>query len=300
MKKEATIKAPFGYYGCKQRLSARILKELPPHNAWVEVFCGSAALTLAKSPAPIEIINDINGDIVNFFRQLRQNTSQLEKLIRLTPYSREELERSRIPEPNLSELEKARRFFVQAMMAINGSFGEAKGGFSFSNSYSRDGREARVSRWNSSMDYLEKVARRLRRVRIENQDALKLFRDFEDRPASLVYFDPPYLGDRMLGYDFDQPSFDYHELLLKAIVKAKCMVFISGYQNDLYDHYLNPSKGWRKRIIATATRGNNGKNARREEVIWLSPSYQKASETGHIPIRLSKHERRFKKLNPRR
>ena len=67
----------FGYFGSKQRIAARFQDRLPPHNAWVELFCGSAARTLAKKPAPIEVINDINGDIVNFFRQLQANTSRL-------------------------------------------------------------------------------------------------------------------------------------------------------------------------------------------------------------------------------
>ncbi len=300
MRATRAIKAPFGYYGCKQRLSARIVEELPPHNAWVELFCGSAAVTLAKAPAPIEIINDINGEIINFFKQLRDNTKDLERLIRLTPYGRDELETSRILENDIPEIERARRFYVQAMMAINGSFGDVKGGFSFSNSYSRDGMEARVSRWHSSRKQLEAVAKRLTGVRIENQDAIKLFRNFADRPATLVYLDPPYLGDRLPGYDFDQTSVDYHERLLQAILKAKCMVFISGYQNDLYEQHLSHEKGWRKTVIATATRGIDGKNAHREEVIWFSPRYQKTLRSGRIPIRLSAHERQFKKLNPAR
>lgn len=295
-----SLRAPFGYYGCKQRLSARLVAALPPHNAWVEAFCGSAAVTLAKEPAPIEVINDIHGEIVNFFRQLRENTAELQRLIRLTPYSRQELELSRVPTETMSDVEKARRFFVRAMMAINGSFGEAKGGFSFSNSYSRGGKEARVSRWNSSADHLEKVAARLNRVRIENKDALKLFKDFADRPATLVYFDPPYLGDRMRGYDFDQTSIDYHEQLLKAVVKAKCMIFISGYHNELYETYLSSDRGWRKRVIETTTRGHNGKNADREEIIWSNRHYQKALESGRVPIRLSAQEKRYKKVNPKR
>src|SRR5207302_11446921 len=98
-----------------------------PHNAWVELVCGSAAMTLAKSVAPIEIVNDINGEIVNFFQQLRDNGAELNKLISLTPYARAEFENARLKEPNLSRLERARRFFVAAMMAINGSFGDAPG-----------------------------------------------------------------------------------------------------------------------------------------------------------------------------
>lgn len=294
------LKAPFGYYGCKQRLSSRIVATLPPHNAWVELFCGSAAVTLAKKPAPIEVINDIHGEIINFFRQLRENTTELQRLISLTPYSRQELEQCRVPTAAISDLEKARRFFVSAMMAINGSFGEAKGGFSFSNSYTRSGREARVSRWNSSGVHLEKVAARLSRVRIENKEALNLFMDFADRPATLVYLDPPYLGKRLRGYDFEQTSPDYHEQILRAVVKAKCMIFISGYHNALYESYLTSATGWDKRLIETTTRGNNGKNADRVEVIWFNRAYQRAVESGRVPVRLSAQERRYKKVNPKR
>src|SRR2546423_13052363 len=102
----------FGYFGSKRRLAAKIQDRLPPHNAWVELFCGSAAMTLAKRPAPIEIINDINGDVVNFFRQLQSHTSELKNLIYYTPYSRAELELARNHDETITDLERARRFFV--------------------------------------------------------------------------------------------------------------------------------------------------------------------------------------------
>src|SRR2546426_4067516 len=74
-------KSPFGYFGSKQRLALRIAQILPPHNAWVEAFCGSAAVTMAKKAAPIEIINDANQQIVNLFHQMRENTVELLRLI---------------------------------------------------------------------------------------------------------------------------------------------------------------------------------------------------------------------------
>jgi DNA adenine methylase len=292
--------APFGYYGCKQRLASRIVTELPPHNAWVEAFCGSAALTLAKKPAPIEVINDINGEIVNFFRQLRDNSTEMRRLLKFTPYARKELEHARSQETELSDIERARRFFVTAMMAINGSFGEAKGGFSFSNSYVRRGMEARVSRWKTMPDYLRLVADRLSHVRIENKDAIKLFANFVNRPATLVYLDPPYLADRMRGYDHDQYSEEYHERLLRAAIRAKCMVFPSGYENDLYHDYLTRARGWHKRRIETTTRGHNGKDSERTEIIWYNEQYSNAFKSGLVPVRLSAKEKRYKKLNPER
>ncbi|MBK9521355.1 MAG: DNA adenine methylase [Rhodocyclaceae bacterium] len=87
-KKWTPLKAPFGYYGGKQRVASKIVGTLPVHNAWVEAFCGSAALTCAKQPAAIEVINDINGEVVNFFRHLRDNSAELCRVIKLTPYSR--------------------------------------------------------------------------------------------------------------------------------------------------------------------------------------------------------------------
>jgi DNA adenine methylase len=259
----------FGYFGSKLRIAAKMHDKLPPHNAWVELFCGSAAMTLAKEPAPLEVINDINKDIVNFYEQLRERGDELLMKILLTPYAREELHLARTSDGRASKLEKARRFFVSAMMAVNGSFGPVRGGFSTSNSYSRNGMEARVNRWHGMSQYLVTVVERLRTVRIENKDALLLFKDFSKRPATLAYFDPPYLGDRLPGYDHDETSEGYHERLLKAATKAKCMVFISSYANDLYDDYLTAANGWHKEVVDATTKGSNGKSQSREEILWF-------------------------------
>lgn len=290
----------FGYFGSKLRIAAKLHKKLPPHNAWAEPFCGSAAMTLAKKPAPIEVINDINGDIVNFYEQLRDHGDELRRRIRLTPYARGELDLSRSTGRRISKIERARRFFVAAMMAVNGSFGKAKGGFSVSNSYSRNGLEARVNRWNRMPDYLDKVVKRLRHVRIEHKDALTLFRAFSKRPASLVYLDPPYLGDRLSGYDFDANCEAYHEKLLKLAVKAKCMVFISGYDSRLYRKYLTKRNGWSRETIKAVTKSHNGKSLDREEVIWFNTAYVAASKKKAVPIVLSRQEREDGKVNPER
>ena len=290
----------FGYFGSKLRIAAKMHDKLPPHNAWVELFCGSAAMTLAKKPAPIEVLNDVNRDIVNFYEQLRDRGDQLLTKIELTPYARLELDISRTVQTRISKLERARRFFVAAMMAVNGSFGPDQGGFSFSNSYSRNGMEARVSRWNRMPEYLLTVVQRLKTVRIESQDAITLFNKFANRPGTLVYLDPPYLGDRIRGYDHDQTSEEFHEKLLKAVAKAKCMVFISSYDNKLYRKYLTRSSGWRKRILKATTKGSNGKCLDRKEIIWFNSVYLNAEITGRVPVRLKKKERDNYKINPER
>ncbi|MEX2410507.1 MAG: DNA adenine methylase [Candidatus Paceibacterota bacterium] len=295
------VTPPFGYFGSKNRIALQLCKDLPRHNCWVEAFCGSASLTLAKPPAPIEVINDIDSEIVNVFKQLRENPEKLYKVLELTPYAREEFENAIIKNTtNASELERARIFLIQAMMAINGVFGEAQGGFSYSQSYSRNGRDARVNRWCNLPDRLSKVVSRLRSVRIDNRDAKEIINMFINRPATLVYLDPPYLGDRTKGYTNDLNDENYHQELLELAIQANCMVFISGYENELYSELLTEKKGWSKKTIATITKDSNGKSHDRSEVVWMNSQYKKAIDTDSIPIKLTQKEIKEKKLNPER
>lgn len=300
-KKEGHIriaKSPFSYFGSKHRIALPIIKHIPPHNAWIEAFCGSAAVTLAKCPAQIEIINDINGEIVNFFKELRENGDELCELIELTPYAREELTNARIYKNNISSIERARRFLVSSMMAINGVFGEEAGGFSYSNSYARQEREARVSRWHNLPGRLKAVVARLRNVRVEKKDARDLIKDFLNRPATLLYLDPPYLGNRTQGYDYDQNDERFHKGLLKLACKAKCMVMISCYDNELYNATLKPELGWKRIKIATHTQGSNGKRTTRTEILWLNKVCVEAKKSKVVPVALTKRERKLGKINP--
>jgi DNA adenine methylase len=294
------INAPFGYFGSKNKIALKLCAELPPHNCWVEAFCGSAALTLRKSPAPIEVINDIDNNIINFFEQLRDNFDALYKLVELTPYAEQELTNARLHIEGLNDLERARRFLIQAMMAVNGIFGEEKGGFSYSDSYSRNSHDARVNRWNNLPKRLTLVIERLKTVRIENKDAKKLIYRYLNRPATLLYLDPPYLGDRTSGYNKDANDEEFHIELLEFSNKAKCMIFISGYENDLYNSILSKKRGWQKKYIETITKDTKGKSHERIEVVWMNKHYQKALKTGKVPIILTETERKQGKLNPER
>ena len=295
------VKAPFGYYGAKQNIARKIINTLPPHNAWVEGFCGSAALTLAKHPVPIEVINDLDGQIVNLFNQLRNNSEALCRAVALTPYAREEFEQALAPfGADLDPLERARRFLVKTMMTVNGTYGSSRSGFSYSSSYAREGKEARVNRWYNLPARLEKVGDRLRGIRIENRDALELIEMFRNRPATLMYLDPPYYTQTDHKYVIDANDRQFHLNLLKACKRARCMLLISGYENDLYDEQLTQEDGWKKWIIETHTRDTSGKSYARSEVLWMNRQFQKAKLQGKIPILLRKKERYDNKINPPR
>ena len=296
----ARASSAFGYFGSKARLSREILKYLPPHHCWVELFCGSAAVTMAKRPSNIEIINDLDGDIVNVFRQLREHPDQLVRLIALTPYAKSEYEDASMKDAGGDDLERARRFLVRAMMSVNGVLGRSRGGFSFSNSYSRSGREARVNRWLNYPDRLEAVAERVRCIRIENRDAVTLLQEFSNRPATLVYIDPPYLVKRKSGYVFDVDSDDFHERLLRQAVVSKCMILVSGYDSEMYNRLLSSANGWSRMSFEAFTKATSGNELGRNEVLWMNTLAAKALERNRVPIRLSKKEALEQKVNPTR
>ncbi len=293
------MKPAFGYYGAKVRIASHIINALPPHNAWVEAFCGSAALTIAKKPAPIEIINDLDDQIINLFDQLRNNSEKLIRAISLTPYARKEYFGAKNIDDSIDPLEKARRFLISTMMTVNGAVGETGAGFSFSQSYSRNGREARVNRWYNLPKRLEKVVERLKSVRVENRDARELLKMFINKPATLFYMDPPYLIKRSHQYKHDIDE-KFHVELLELSNKAKCMMLISSYNNDLYNEMLSPKNGWVKTVIDTNTADTSGKKYERKEVLWKNQTFERAFMNHRVPIRLSQKEKKQHKVNPTR
>jgi DNA adenine methylase len=270
----------FGYFGSKKRITPQLVALLPPHSSWVELFCGSAAVTLAKPRAPDEVLNDTNADVVNFYTQLVHNKKALLQHLDLTPYAREEFELAISDADPGNPLEKARRFYVRSMMSINGAGGANPGGFSYTNAFSRDGREGRVNRWLNAVAQLDGVARRLQTARIECRDALDLFSEFSSQVNTLVYFDPPYLGERAASYDCDIREESFHVRMLTDAMRARCMVLISGYENDLYADLLTPADGWHKVAIVAETRGSNGKSHARREVVWMNSWMHEARQRG--------------------
>ena len=253
-------------YGAKWRLAPWIVKHFPPHHVYVEAFGGSAAVLLSKEPSPVEVYNDLDGEVVNFFRVLREQPEDLARAIAFTPYARSELDTAW--EPTADPLEAARRFAVRSWMTIGGPTTRWKSGFRF-----RKGRRMAVLlRWWQEMpERLAAVAFRLRGVLIENRDYREILEDF-DGHETLFYLDPPYPPDtrsrqwRRGGYRFEFSEVDHRELL-ERITALRGMVVLSSYPSPLYEDILSRA-GWR-RVERVVTNGN-GKPA--TEILWLNPA----------------------------
>jgi hypothetical protein len=162
------MKPPFAYYGGKARLAPWIASLLPPHRIYVEPFAGSAAVLFAKKPAVHEVINDVNGDIVTFFRMLRDHPEDLARACSLTPYARDEFAAAELDCP-LSDLERARRWWVVVNQGFNKS-GRARNGWS--SSVECQNGEAKTVQ--NRIAHLTAVAHRLGSVTIDNRDAVDI------------------------------------------------------------------------------------------------------------------------------
>ncbi|MBM3315312.1 DNA adenine methylase [candidate division WOR-3 bacterium] len=242
----------FGWYGGKFSHLDWLLPLLPKCTHYCEPFGGSAAVLLNRPPSSVETYNDIDGEVVNFFRVLRDRPSQLIRAIGLTPFAREEF-KTAVEEKRggTAAIERARQFFVRARQVRTGLAQTASiGRWANCLLTSRAGMSGVISRWLGSVEGLAEVAQRLIRVQIENDDALKVIERYDSR-ETLFYCDPPYphesRGDTK-AYGFEMTD-DEHRRLAEALHSVKAKAALSGYacklQDELYrdwNRHSAPSK----------------------------------------------------------
>lgn len=249
------IKPILKYPGAKWARAEWIVSLLPEHKQYLEPYCGSAAIYLNKKPCGHEIINDINGSIVNLFRILRTRPQELIDLLMLTPWSRDEYNASY--DPCDDELESARRFMVRCWQAhgtrLNGKTGWRHRGPSSGGST--------TSLWKQLPDRIQAVVSRLRDAEIENKPALDIIAEY---PQALIYADPPYeLSTRSGALYADEMDTDAHSELLEVLDKHAGPVVLSGYACPLYDERL---AHWQR--VTMPSLAESGKV--RTEVLWLN------------------------------
>jgi DNA adenine methylase len=261
-------KIAFGWYGGKFSHLDWLLPQLKNCHHYCEPFGGSAAVLLNRAPSPIETYNDLDGEVVNFFRVLREQRDILIQAIGLTPFSREEFyyacER---PDAAVSALERARRFFVRARQVRTGLAQTASlGRWANCKNTSRAGMSGVVSRWLGSVQMLPEIAERLLRVQIENRPALEVI-DLYDSAETLFYCDPPYphetRGDSK-AYGFEMTD-QQHEAFAARVKTVRGRVALSGYGGPLYQRLF---KDWR-RVNAPAKQCHSTKGMR-QEILWMN------------------------------
>lgn len=275
MARSSTKQIAFGWYGGKFSHLDWLLPLLPNTSAYCEPFGGSAAVLINRRPSLVETYNDIDGEVVNFFRVLRDHKDELVEAIGLTPFARDELRLAvNGSDGDLSDLERARRFFVRARQVRTGLAQTAsEGRWAHCVLTSRAGMAGAVSRWLGSVEGLSEIAQRLLRVQIESAPALEVF-DRYDSPDTLFYCDPPYPHESRSdtkAYRYEMTD-DQHRKLAAVLRNVKGKVALSGYHCDLHNELYGDwyvSEALPKKAHSTNTRADAVKQDR-VEVLWTN------------------------------
>jgi DNA adenine methylase len=276
---------PFGWYGGKFSHLDWLLPLLPKCHHYCEPFAGSGAVLLNRKPSPVETYNDLDGEVVSFFRVLRDEGEELVKAIGLTPFSREEFAIACKLDPKVTALERARRFYVRARQVRIGLAQTASlGRWANCKNTSRAGMSGVISRWLGGVEDLPVIAERLLRVQIENRPALQVIRLY-DSPGTLFYCDPPYIhetrGDsKAYGHEMTDQQ---HRELAEVLNSVQGLVAISNYPCDLMDK-MYPAPKWRKTVADTRT--NHATKGQRTEVLWTNydpmATQGRHNDSGHL------------------
>lgn len=277
--------APLNYLGAKEWLTRIIHHYIPRHQKYVELFAGSAKVLFAKPVSPIEVINDLDSGLVNFYRVLRDRDKYLElqKLAGATLFSRDErTECTKHWEEYSDEVQRAWAWFVAARQSRLGLVGAEH--------QSEKIRTAKnVSAWLSAIEYLPEFHERLLRVQVENQDFRKIVPKFDSAQTWFYVDQPNVLSTRGSGKFRHEMSDSDHIDLVGLLLNLRGTCLLSGYPHPLYEPL--DVAGWRKDEFEVSCKSGKviecaGADTRpkRIECLWLNPNLQKALQQEWLNI----------------
>lgn len=255
------------YHGGKWKLAPWIISNLPPHRIYVEPFGGGGSVLLRKPRSYAEVYNDLDGEIVNVFRAMRDNGPALRDAIRLTPFSRAEFQESY--KPSDDHVEQARRTILRGFQGFGSAAacGETSG---FRANSNRSGTTP-AHDWANYADHVDGMIERLRGVVIECKDAAAVMEQ-HDSPTTLHYVDPPYVHstrslkirgtDNRKSYKHEL-SDEQHTALADSLKRLQGMVVLSGYPSPLYEELYGK---WQR--IDRAAHADGARD--RIECLWLN------------------------------
>ena len=255
---------PFSYFGGKQRLLSKLMQLVPYHARYVEPFGGSASLLLARPKTDMEIYNDVDKGLVDFFRILQTDTEfdAFHQRLRITPYSRElYYEYMKTWDAQTDTIERVVQWYLLQVTGYAGRFAKSWG-------MAQSGNLARM--FKGKVDGLPRLKQRFADVTIHNESWEPVL-DRYDTEDTFFYLDPPYTPDSRKAGEYDHEMDDAdHERLIERVqtLSGKCL--LSGYPNPIYDAL--PWRRFDTQVLATSLHPDDrdGVRDRRTEVVWMN------------------------------
>jgi len=259
------MKTPITYYGGKQTMLKHILPLMPTHSLYTEAFVGGAAVFFAKEPAKVEVINDLNGEIINFYRTVVGNYEGVKALVEQTLHSRGLHEHAFYIYSNPAFFSREERAWALWVLSKLGFAGQMSGSFGFDKSERRHTKKVAFAKDSFNTTLKE----RLEHTTIECDDALKVIARY-DTPEAWHFVDPPYVGSNMGHYSGMFNEQNLKELLdLLAGLQGKFM--LTMYPNDLIREYARRYK-WHIHAVERQVTACRAKNRRKQEE-WMVVNY---------------------------
>lgn len=273
-------KPPFAYYGGKTTLARRIADLLPEHRHYVEPFAGSLAVLLARPPALMETVNDLDHRLMTFWRVLRERGDDLMRVCSMTPHGRAEHQAAYALDDGCDDLELARRVWVCLTQGRGGTL--RRTGWRYFEDPGRRGSSGMPEYLAAYVERMGDVIERLRHVSLECRPALEVIRAYGKHEEALLYCDPPYLGSVRSSrqYVVEMSHDNEHRDLAEALHACAGAVVISGYDSPLYADLYG---SWYRHEIEAFT-GQANTNGRRTEVLWSNRPLLTTTDDGSLPF----------------
>lgn len=286
---KSSMKTPISYYGGKQAMLKHILPIIPSHKVYVEPFFGGGAVFWAKSPSQVEIINDYNSSVSNFYQQLKSNFPALKKLVDATPYSREVYRTALSIYHAPYAFDQVQRAWAFWVCTIQG-FSNKIGSWRASNTTNKES----SANENKKRSFDQSLSNRLSHTQIENKDALELIKKL-DSPQTFFYLDPPYVGSDQGHYGgYTQEHFN---ALLKSISQIKGKFLLSSYPNGELQKFTKTHQ-WHSQNKVMQLSASQDKTRQKQEILTANYPITKASLNGlnRKPAKLNELEKETRLL----
>ena len=231
MKKQFNLRTPISYYGGKQKLAKTVLSFLPEHTLYCDPFLGGAAIFFAKPPSKVEVVNDTNKELINFYRVCKNRFHDLSSLVRTTLHSREEHDNAWIIYNKPQLFDEVRRAWAVWVLSTQSFSSMLDGSWGYDKSDNTT--TQKIS--NKREEFTEQLALRLQHAQIECADANYIIHS-RDQKDSFFYCDPPYFNSNCGHYDgYTEEDF---EALLKTLSTIKGKFILSSYPGSLLKSYM--------------------------------------------------------------